>query len=205
MKLPYLLYYMIFSLTAGSILNQALSHNQRETVFSENFESDRGWIFQRGIWEVKRNSLIQYSMDEWNTNCFAKLRQSGLLFYEWTVMMRDGILDAGLHIFSTHGHLPERGNSYLIWQFKDGFVIYKSINNQLREEIRFKSKTVKNKTYRCRVRYDSSQGEIAIWRDNLLIGRWSDQNPLRRGSYISFRTNKTHAIFSNLSIFRPSP
>jgi hypothetical protein len=202
MKLPCTLYTILASLIVCLMHHQVPSSNQIEILFQENFESARGWIFQRGNWEVRRNSLVQYSTEEWNTNSFARLAQSGLLFYEWTVLMRDGILDAGLHIFSSHGHLPERGSSYLIWQFKDGFVIYKTINNRLRERIRFTSTTVKDKSYRCRVRYDPSRGGITIWRDNVLIGRWIDQKPLRRGSYISFRTNKTHALFSSLRVYR---
>ena len=201
MKLPCTLYRMLVSIVCLTY-SQALSPTQIEVLLQENFESGRGWIFQRGKWEVRRNSLVQCDIVEWNTNSYTKLRQSGLLFYEWTVLMRDGILDAGLHIFSSHGHLSERGSSYLIWQFKDGFVIYKTSNNRLREKVRFHSKTVKDKTYRCRVRYDPSRGEITIWRDGILIGRWIDRKPLRRGSYISFRTNKTHALFSSLRVYR---
>lgn len=195
---------MLVSLIILLLCHQTLYSNQIEVLLQENFESGGAWIFQRGRWEVRRNSLVQHDTVEWNTNSFTKLRQSGLLFYEWTVLMRDGILDAGLHIFSSHGNLSERGSSYLIWQFKDGFVIYKTINNHLREKIRFQSTTVRDTSYRCRVRYDPSRGEITIWRDSILIGRWIDQKPLRRGSYISFRTNKTHALFSSLRVYRLS-
>ena len=159
------------------------------------------WKSKTGIWKIHNTNLIQYDTIKWNTNCYAKVEQFTALYYIWKVTMYNGILDAGMHIFASHGYLSERGNSYLIWQYKDGFVVYKSINNRLTEKRRFRSKTIKNKTYYCKVKYDPSQGKITIWRDEILIGSWIDKNPIKNGRYISLRTNQTHADFSDIRIY----
>ncbi len=184
------------------IISNNLVPQEKSIFLLENFQKKGHWTFQKGNWRISNNGLEQDNIDEWNAGCYVELKQSGTIYYEWNVIMFNGILDAGLHIFASHGHLSERGNSYLIWQFRDGFVIYKSYQNRLREKVRFKFKTEKNKLYKCKVKYDPPSGMITIWENSKIVGHWIDNKPFKKGHYISFRTNETHARFSNLKIYR---
>lgn len=194
--------FILLFLAAGLFLSINLFPRQIRVLFQDDFKSDKNWTFWNGNWKTGKNGLVQYDQKKWNTNCFTRLKQSGTLYFEWGVTMQSGILDSGLHIFASMGNLSERGSSYLIWQFKDGFVIYKSIRNRLKEKIRFKSETVKNINYKCRVKYNPSLGMITIWQDNKFIGSWTDIKPIKEGQYISFRTNKTCSTFSMIRIYR---
>jgi len=189
--------------------------NTKHILLKDNFERKSKWFFKRGDWEIENNNMIQKNTGFWNTNSYRRLVQEGTLFYEWDVIMHKGILDSGLHIFASDGSLMGRGTSYLIWQFKDGFVIYKTINNKLKEKIRFRSSSIINTRYRCKVEYNPEKGIVTIWRaeyktqnnkslfhNYVQIGEWTDKKPIIRGDYISFRTNKTSASFSKLLLYR---
>ncbi len=184
------------------LVQYRLNSQSLPLIHQDDFSENLGWTFLEGEWKITGNRLTQYNTAYGNSNCYFKIFQSRNLDFEWEVVMHDGILDAGLHFFSSNGYLSERGNSYLVWQFKNGFVIYKTMVNHLREVRRFPGLTEKGKLYKNRVRYNSETGLIIIEQDNKEIGRWTDPSPLRRGDFISFRTNKTYASFSNLKIYR---
>ena len=64
-------------------------------IYADNFsgKSDKGesWKFVKGKWEVSGNSLVQSNMEEWNTQCFRTLKQSGAMVYEYSVILKSGI------------------------------------------------------------------------------------------------------------------
>ena len=192
--------FLIFS-TILSFISIDLTPQKLKILFQDDFKSGKSWNFHKGDWAINDAGLNQKDLNEWNTNCFTVLKQAGTLHYEWDVRMTKGILDSGLHIFSSEGGMSERGNSYLIWQFMDGFVIYKTIRNRLVEKTRFKSKTVGKALYKNRVKYNPNLGRITIWQNNRFIGYWIDKKPIMKGEYISLRTNKTASVFSRIRVY----
>ncbi len=184
------------------IFQASLVSKKKNIIYIDNFTNASQWNFIKVKFILSNNSLIQSDINEWNTHCYRKIQQSGVIFYEYNVIMNNGILDAGLHIYASKGSLSQRGTSYLIWQYKLGFVIYKTISNRLIEKNRFDSPNFRDKQYKCKIKYDPDKGIINIWKDGVLIGQWIDKNPIQSGDYISFRTNKTVAEFSDLKIYR---
>lgn len=170
-------------------------------IYRDDFTVSKKWRFSEGTWEYKKNGLVQNNYSVWRTNAYLQLKQNRAMMYEWEVIMTDGILDSGLHLFSSDGKAGERGDSYLVWQFKDGFVIYKTIKSRLREMIRFKGETAKNIVYINRVTYNPENGIINIYRDGKFIGSWKDDSPHKSGNFISLRTNNTRAIFRRIEVY----
>ncbi|NSW44938.1 MAG: T9SS type A sorting domain-containing protein, partial [Bacteroidales bacterium] len=99
-----------------------------------------------------------------------------------------------------------RHNSYFVWfrvedqqlQFykvvNDTFTLKNTVSNIV---------TNINQWYDFKITYDRTTGRIAVWRDNVYLGSWTDPSPYStNGNYISFRTGNAVLNVDELKVYR---
>ncbi|NSW46593.1 MAG: T9SS type A sorting domain-containing protein, partial [Bacteroidales bacterium] len=99
-----------------------------------------------------------------------------------------------------------RHNSYFVWfrvedqqlQFykvvNDTFTLKNTVSNIV---------TNVNQWYDFKITYDRTTGRIAVWRDNVYLGSWTDPSPYStNGNYISFRTGNAVLNVDELKVYR---
>ncbi|MCI0550704.1 MAG: DUF6443 domain-containing protein, partial [Anaerolineae bacterium] len=159
-----------------------------------------GWTANSGTWAVGNGVYTQSNTTNTNTNSYRSCTQAGKQYYRWKVSFIGGPnRAAGMHIMASDGSQTQRGNSYLIWQSNSIMQVYETINNVLyaRQSFSFPAQTGETHVYE--VLYDA--GRLDIWRNGKYVGNWTDTvTPLTSGSFISLRTNGTHASFDDVIV-----
>ncbi len=191
--------------------------NAANGFFADNFDSYNSPVWSvpasSGTWQVSGGNLLQNDSASANSNIYASLNQnlSNRYLYQFYAMMDPLTYSGnahrfGFHFFSDNGALPNRGNSYFIYFRQETSVLqfYKVVN-----DVYTLSSTVNNVTtafsqwYDFKVIFDRTAGKIDVYRDNILLGSWTDSSVLTNtGDYISFRTGNCKAKISELKVYR---
>jgi len=191
--------------------------NTSNGFFADNFDSYNSSVWSvpasSGAWQVTGGNLIQNDTTVGNANIYASLNQnlSNRYLYQFYAMIDPATYSTnqhrfGFHFFSDNGALPNRGNSYFIYFrqetstlefFKvenDVFTLSKTINNVI---------TTLGQWNDYKIIFDRTSGKIDVYRDNVLLGSWTDSSVLTNpGNYISFRTGNCKANISELKVYR---
>ncbi len=192
--------------SVGTAYGTQVSFKTAESVpntYYEDFSDGvaNNFVASSGTWAVESNQYSQSSTSNSNTIASVPVIQYGKLVYEWKTYFITST-SAGMHIMCDAPNGAGRGNSYLVFQNGTMLQIYESIGNALikRTEASCTSAAGQNHTYK--VIYDPATGQINAYRDGSTnpIVSWKDDSPLTSGSYISLRTNSTHAHFDDLSV-----
>jgi len=185
--------------------------NANNGFFADNFDAlQPSWTSVNGIWNVVSGELLQTDETQNNTNIYAALNQtlSNRYLYHF-IAKADGTgtnRRFGLHFFCDNPSLTNRGNSYFVWfridnqnlQFykvvNDTFSLVNTVSNVI---------TTPGQYYDYKITYDRISGRIAVWRDNVFLGSWTDAAPYSTGGdYISFRTGNCTMNVNELKVFR---
>ncbi|MEM9326899.1 MAG: peptidoglycan DD-metalloendopeptidase family protein [Bacteroidota bacterium] len=181
--------------------------NRGNGFFNDNFNVFYGgYTAGAGIWSISEGHLLQSDLASDNTKLSSFVSQaSGLPYlYEFSAKMisTTGPRKFGIHIMADDATQSQRGNSYLIWFAGDNKVrVYKTIANQLSlsatEDV-----TLDNDWAKYRVTYSPGYGVLQVFKNNELLLKWIDPEPIKSGSSISLRTNQTQVEFDDLKVYK---
>lgn len=191
--------------------------NAKNGFFADNFDSYNASVWSipagGGTWSATSGNLVQSDISVGNSNIYASLNQtlSNRYIYQFYVKMDASANGTnqhrfGFHFFSDSGSMTNRGNSYFIFfrQETSKLEFYRVSNDTYTQ-----TKVVDNVTttfgqwYDIKVMFDRMTGKISVYRDNVLLGSWTDPSPLTTtGKYVSFRTGNSKLYVSELKVFR---
>lgn len=191
--------------------------NAQRGFFADNFDSYSSLLWttppNSGTWQAVNGNLVQSDTSVSNTNTYASLNQnlSNRYLYHFNAMMASGTSGSnqhrfGLHFFCDDASQSDRGNSYFMFVRQETSVveIYKVVNNTYSLVKTISSvATTFGQWYDYKIIFDRITGKISIYRNNALLGTWTDSNVLTTsGDYISFRTGHCKAFISELKVYR---
>ncbi|MBW1298070.1 N-acetylmuramoyl-L-alanine amidase [Aquimarina litoralis] len=182
--------------------------NRNNGFFNDNFNVFySGYTTGDGNWTSTNGRLRQSNTSSDNTKLSSYLAQnSGLPYlYEFAAKVEStsGPRKFGIHIMADDATQTQRGNSYLIWfSGEDNKVrIYETVNNVLNFRA-IGNVSQDNKWANYKITYSPGFGVIEIFKNNKSILRWTDTSPIKNGSSISLRTNKTMVEFDDLKVYK---
>ncbi len=182
--------------------------NRGNGFFNDNFNIFySGYTKGAGNWSINNGHLRQSDTSSDNTKLNTFLSQnSGLPYlYEFSAktISTIGPRKFGIHIMADSPDLSQRGNSYLIWfSGEDNKIrIYETVNNQLNFRA-INDVSLNNQWANYKITYSPAFGVIEIFRNNKSILKWTDSSPIKDGSTISLRTNKTVVEFDDLKVYK---
>ncbi len=166
-----------------------------------------GYTIGAGNWTINEKHLRQSNTNSDNTQLSSFLSQnSGLPYlYEFAAKVEStsGPRKFGIHIMASDSNQSQRGNSYLIWfSGEDNKVrIYETVNNVLNFRA-IGDAPQDNKWANYKITYSPAYGVLEIFKNNKSILKWTDASPIKNGSSISLRTNKTIVEFDDLKVYK---
>jgi RHS repeat-associated protein len=189
---------------AAAITAHAGSRYEQTTRYQESFADGlaQGWTAASGTWAVNGGGYRQSGTGS-NTNAYLAFEQAAALNYEWTAGYTSGT-SAGLYLFASAGTGTERGNSYRIWQDATTVKIYENANNVATLRASFAAVNAAGQTHSYKVSYDPLIGRFDLWRDGGSLGTWTDTSAVKRGGFVSLRTDGANVLFDNLTFTRES-
>lgn len=166
------------------------------------------WTQQTGVWNTTLGYLEQTDESLGNTNLYASLKQdlSNVYVYEFSAAIGGSGANrrAGFHFFCDSAQLTNRGNSYFVWFRVDNQTLefYKVTNDVFSLEHTENITMNADQWYNYKVMYDRIVGNIKVYRDNVLLGEWTDLSPYSSGKYISFRSGNANLKVNNIKVYR---
>jgi hypothetical protein len=174
-------------------------------AFAAEIGSDQ-WKSQVGTWSFSDTAIKNTDTGSSNTNAYAAVAQSGeILTYEWTVKFVSTTFSmgpaAGMHILADDATASNRGNSYLVFQDQNFIRLYRAAAGSLPKVGDLATPAVSaGDTFSYKVVFNTRTGLMEIFRNNELMGTYTDSAPFKSGSHISLRTNGTVAEFSQIKV-----
>lgn len=189
--------------------------NASQGYFTDDFNMLNSTLWtiptSSGTWTVSAGNLTQSDETNDNTNIYTPLTQnlSNRYLYHFTAKA-GGTTSTnrrfGFHYFCDDASLLNRGNSYFVWfRIEDQTLeFFKVTNNSFSSAQKVISDivTVPEQFYDYKIIYDRITGKTEVYRDNILIGTWTDPSPLSSGNAISFRTGNAKLTVSDLNVYR---
>jgi spore germination protein YaaH/PKD repeat protein len=191
--------------------------NASRGFFADNFDTLKTSVWTvpvgGGNWSCNGGMLIQSDTSIGNTNIYASLNQelSNRYLYQFSAKVGSGTYSTyqrrfGFHFFCDTANSVNRNNSYFIF-FRvetNQLEFYKVVNDVFtQEKVVTGVITNPNQLYDYKVFYDRITGLINVYRDDVLLGSWTDPSPYSTGgNYVSFRTGNSHMWVSELKVFR---
>lgn len=186
--------------------------NNSRGFFSDNFDLSTinpEWTPVVGTWGINNNVLEQSDETSTNTNIYAPLTQnlSNKYLYEWSGKISGTGTNrrAGFHFFCDNPTLTNRGNNYFVWFRVDQSLLefYKVVNDVFTLENSVAMTVNAGQWYDWKVVYDRTTGEMNVYKDNALIGSWTDtSSPYSTGAYVSFRSGNANWQVDNFKVYR---
>ncbi|MDX1651162.1 MAG: T9SS type A sorting domain-containing protein, partial [Brumimicrobium sp.] len=185
--------------------------NNQNGFYSDNFDQGAihpNWSTVTGNWDVANGYLQQTDENLSNTNIYAFLKQDLSNRYLYHFQMKlDGSGNnkrGGFHYFCDDPTATNRGNSYFVWfrQELQTLEFYSVSNDTFTQEKVIPVEFDQNVWMDVKVIYDRITGETFVYKDDLLIGEWTDNTPLTSGDYISFRSGNSNLAINNLKVYR---
>jgi len=191
--------------------------NASRGFFGDNFDSYVSSVWSvpaaGGTWVVNGGCLIQTDTSVNNTNIYAALNQglSNRYLYDFNVKMDPATCGTnqhrfGIHFYCDNGSLTNRGNSYFIFfrQETSKLEFYRVENDVFTQVFVINNiVTTLGQWYNIKVIHDRITGKISVYRDNILLGTWTDPNPLTTtANHFSFRTGHSKVYFNEIKVYR---
>jgi len=168
---------------------------------NENWKVVSGnWNFNSGTASI--NSTVT------NTNAYTAVNQpTGKIFlYQWKMKFNASGSNtrAGIHFFCSDASLEHRGLSYMVY-FREHnnktqiykynsagtFVLHADDDTNITAGIWYDIKVV----------FNSNNGKIDVYKDNVLVSTWTDPSPYLSGNHVSLRAGECNVSFDDFSVF----
>lgn len=194
--------------------------NPTQGFFADNYDLSIGSEYaiatSGGSWAIDAGTLRQTNIVNTNTNIYTPLTQnlSNRYLYNFRYRMNtaSGNRRFGFHFFADSASSENRGNSYFIWfrantagsNTLEFYKCFWSGASNIFSQVKVIDPitTVTGQWYDVKVIYDRISGEISVYRDDVLLGSYTDPSPLSNGKYISFRTGECDMSFDELKVYR---
>jgi N-acetyl-anhydromuramyl-L-alanine amidase AmpD len=192
--------------------------NTTQGFWGDSFDNSIGSNYSAtaGSWSINAGTLKQTDSVNANTNIYLPLTQnlSNRYLYQFKIRMNtlSGNRRFGFHFFADSGSADNRGNSYFIWFrantsgsntlefYKCSWSSGSNINTQVK--VIDPVTTVKGQWYDIKIIYDRISGEIDVFRDDKLLGSYTDPSPLSTGKYMGFRTGSCSISVDDFRVYR---
>ncbi len=182
--------------------------NRGNGFFNDNFNVlYSGYTTGAGNWTINNKHLRQSNTSSDNTKLSTFLSQNSRLPYLYEFAAKVGSTSGprkfGIHIMASDSNQSQRGNSYLIWfSGEDNKVrIYETVNNVLNFRA-IGDASQDNKWANYKITYSPGYGVLEVFKNNKSVLKWTDASPIKNGSSISLRTNKTIVEFDDLKVYK---
>ncbi len=203
-------YYQVLSMNAGGFWNG----NQNRGFLGDNFDVLDTNIWKtaslQGSWSLSSGMAVQSDENENNSNLYTKINQtlSDRYLYNFKAKVEGTGTNRrfGFHYFADSGALENRGNSYFVWfrvEYKT-LEFYKVVNDNFNAQQKIISNitTVPGKIYDFKVIFDRISGKTDVFRNDTLLGSWTDPALLTNGKYISFRSGNSKLSVDEVKVYR---
>ncbi len=191
------------------------SANASRGFFYDDFDTLNGSLWtipaSSGTWAVSGGMLSQSDETVNNTNIYTPLTQnlSNRYLYQFNAKAGGNTSPNrrfGFHYFCDDATLLNRGNSYFVWfRLEDKTLeFFKVINNvfDTAQKVIHNITTTPDQFYDFKIIYDRISGKTDVYRDNILLGTWTDNAPFNSGNAISFRTGNAQMTVKDLNVYR---
>ncbi len=188
--------------------------NQNKGFAVDNFDiyNTTKWKIPAGnlSWSVSGGALQILDTNTDNSNIYTALNGtlSNSYMYDFYAKI-DGTSNNkrfGFHFACDSATLSNRGNSYFIYirPASNQLEFYRVINNTYAQtSVVTGVVTNLNQYYHYKIVHNRISGKIEVFRDDILLGSWTDPSPLTTPSkYFSFRTARTQMFIKNMRVYR---
>jgi len=184
--------------------------NSGNGFFNDNFSTtlNPSWIKVDTTWTINSSHLEQTGTSSGNTNIYTVVTQDSThtFLYHWQMMFNPGSnRRAGIYIFSSNPTQTQRGNAYMIW-FRaddDKCQLYTVKNNSISTNLTDDNYTIYDGVwYDCKATYNPSIGVLKAYLNNVLVSTYTDNAPLKTGSYISLRTGNADVMYDDIKVWK---
>ncbi|NVO01347.1 MAG: N-acetylmuramoyl-L-alanine amidase [Bacteroidetes bacterium] len=186
--------------------------NNNRGFFIDNFDNAAlpFWTDSAGTWGVTSGALVQTDELENNSNIFAAVNQtlSNRYLYHFNAKVEGTGTNRrfGFHFFCDDASFPNRNNSYFIWfRVESQKLEFYKVANDIFTQTKVIENVVTNsgQFYDFKIVFDRITGKMDVYRDEKLIGTWTDPTPnFTQGNYISFRTGNSKMTINDMNVFR---
>jgi N-acetyl-anhydromuramyl-L-alanine amidase AmpD len=203
-------YYQVLSMNSSNLW----SGNQNRGFLGDNFDVLDTNIWKtgalQGSWNLASGMAVQTDENENNSNLYTKLNQtlSNRYLYHFNAKVEGSGTNRrfGFHYFADSGAMENRGNSYFVWfrlEYKT-LEFYKVVNDNFtgQQKIISNITTVPGQLYDFKVIFDRITGKTDVFRNDTLLGSWTDLAPLTGGKYISFRSGNAKLSVDEVKVYR---
>ncbi len=192
----------------------AWTANQNRGYAVDNFDvyDANKWKVPAGniAWSVSANALQILDTNTDNSNIYSALNGalSNTYIYDFYAKV-DGLSTSkrfGFHFACDSATLSNRGNSYFIYvrPGSSQLEFYRVADNVFTQtNVVTGVVTNLNQYYHYKIVHNRISGLIEVFRDDVLLGSWTDPSPLTTASkYFSFRTAKTQMWVKSMRVYR---
>jgi len=189
--------------------------NATQGYFTDDFDTLNPSLWtipaSGGTWTTSGGMLSQSDETINNTNIYTPLTQnlSNRYLYHFTAKAGGNTSvnrRFGFHYFCDDATLLNRGNSYFVWfRLEDKTLeFFKVINNvfDTAQKVFHNVITTPGQFYDYKIIYDRVSGRTDVYRDNILLGTWTDPSPFSSGNAISFRSGNALLTVKDLNVYR---
>ncbi len=193
---------------------QEWTANQNRGFVVDNFDlfNTSKWKIPSGnvAWSASANALQVLDTNTDNSNIYSALNGtlSNSYIYDFYAKI-DGTSTNkrfGFHFASDSATLSNRGNSYFIYirPGSNQLEFYRVANNTFTQtNVVTGVVTNLNQYYHYKIVHNRISGLIEVFRDDILLGSWTDPTPLSTPSkYFSFRTARTQMWVKSMRVYR---
>ncbi|HIE15587.1 MAG TPA: T9SS type A sorting domain-containing protein, partial [Bacteroidales bacterium] len=184
--------------------------NNNNGFLNDNFNNGISpqWTTYSGTWNNSSGALIQTDEVSSNTNIYAPVSQTvgNIYLYHWQMKIEGSGTNrrAGIYIMVDSPTAIQRNNAYMIYFRVDQNTcqIYKSVNDVIDLKTDDSCPVDLGIWFDAKVIFNTTTGEINVFKDNVLVSSWIDTTPLTAGTHISFRTGEAIVSYDNMKVYR---
>lgn len=184
--------------------------NNNNGFLNDNFNNGISpqWTTYSGTWNNSSGALIQTDEVNSNTNIYAPVSQTvgNIYLYHWQMKIEGSGTNrrAGIYIMVDSPTAIQRNNAYMIYFRVDQNTcqIYKSVNDVIDLKTDDSCPVDLGIWFDAKVIFNTTTGEINVFKDNVLVSSWIDTTPLTAGTHISFRTGEAIVSYDNMKVYR---
>ncbi|MFH0893738.1 MAG: glycosyl hydrolase family 18 protein [Bacteroidota bacterium] len=187
--------------------------NNTRGFYNDDFNTSVNpeWTQYSGVWDISGGVLNQPDTINTNTNIYSPLNQtlSNRYLYHFKAKVDGGNKTGkrfGFHFFCDSANYLNRRNSYFIWfRLETSKLEFYKVTNNTFTQVKIVDNISTNlaQWYDVKVVYDRISGKMDVYRDNVLLGSYTDPSPYSTaGNYISFRTGSSRLQIDDFRVYR---
>ncbi|RKX20062.1 MAG: hypothetical protein DRP35_06655, partial [Candidatus Zixiibacteriota bacterium] len=184
--------------------------NNDNGFLNENFSTGitPQWTLLSGNWNNNSGVLVQTDETSINTNMYAPVTQTSgnSYLYHWQMKIAGSGTNrrAGIYFMVDDPTMTQRNNAYMVYFRVDQNTcqIYKSVNDVIDLKTNDTCPIDSGVWFDAKVIYNSTTGEIKVFKDDIMVSSWIDASPLTAGNSVSLRTGEANVSYDDIKVYR---